>query len=292
MHSRASSHDIPRRPPVLGLPAAAVTGNWYAGKRFHSRMGDALSLTFPEGEAFFVESVRHFQGQLEDPALVEAVQAFVAQEAAHGRAHRSFNRALEEGGLPVAAELQAELRALFNTVRRVLSPKSQLAVTCGLEHFTALMAEQLIGDREHREALAPEVRPLWLWHALEETEHKSVAFDVYRAVGGGYLRRALIMVLTTLFFFRVTDRFRRRLQAVDGPLSGRELLEAVDHVWGRRGLMRRLIPGYLAYFRPSFHPTDHDARGLIAWCRDYLSGPGRPQNWAASQPTERNTQPT
>jgi len=290
MESTASAHDIPRRRPVLGLPPAAVTGNWYAGKRFHSRMGDALSLTFPEGEAFFVESVRHFQDQLEDPALLRAVHDFVAQEAAHGRAHRSFNQTLEDGGLPVVAELEAELRAFFKTVRRVLSPKSQLAVTCALEHFTALMAEQLIRDREHREALAPEVRPLWLWHALEETEHKSVAFDVYRAIGGGYLRRALLMVLTTVCFFSLTDRFRRRLQAVDGPLSGREMLEAFDHVWGRRGMMRRLIPAYLAYFRPSFHPTDHDSRALIAWCREHLYG--QAQNCAASQPTDRNTQPT
>ncbi|MFO0723817.1 MAG: metal-dependent hydrolase [Myxococcota bacterium] len=266
--------DIPRRKPVLGLPAAAVTGHWYANKRFHSRMGDALSLLFPEGERFFVESVRYFQGQIEDPTLKKAVADFVAQEAAHGRAHRAFNQALGEGGLPMAQELEGELRAVLDFVRRIFGPKSQLAVTCALEHFTALMAEQLMREPEHREAMAPEVRPLWLWHALEESEHKSVAFDVYRAVGGGYWRRVSIMILTTLMFFTMTSRFQRRLIRHEGPLSWAEILEGVDHIWGRKGMMRRLIPDYLAYFRPKFHPTDHDSSALIAWCRAYLYGPG------------------
>ena len=148
-------------------------------------------------------------------------------------------------------------------------------MTCALEHFTAILAERIINDTEDREAMHPAIRPLWVWHALEETEHKAVAFDVYRAVGGGYLRRVLVMSLTTIVFIGVAAYFQARLLAADpAPFSLRDYLGGFDHLWGRRGAFRKLIPHYLAYYRPSFHPNDRDASELIAWARDYLYGPG------------------
>jgi predicted metal-dependent hydrolase len=269
--------EIPKRRPVLGLPSAAVNGRWFGGKRFPSTMGDALSLLFPEGERFFVESVRHYLPDLRDPRLRAEVEAFIAQEAAHGRAHRAFNQQLRDGAQPIAAELEREVRALLDLVRRVFSPMSQLAITCALEHFTALLAEHLMREADHREAIDPAVRPLWLWHALEESEHKSVAFDVYQAAGGGYVRRVLIMLATTTVFFAVTHRFQQRLlDASGGPLTPEERREAFEHVWGPRGVLRAQLESWLTYFRPGFHPTDHDSAELIAWCRTHLFGPGGP----------------
>lgn len=266
---------IPRRRPVLGLPPAAVASRWYRGELFHTRFCDALSLFFPEGERFFVESVHHFRDRLSDPALRAAVADFVAQEAAHGRAHRAFNGTLAAEGLPLVSELEANAVRTLRLAHRLLTPHGRLAVTCALEHFTAILAEQVLGDPTHREAMSPEIRALWVWHALEETEHKAVAFDVYRAVGGGYARRVAVMLLTTAVFAGTTAYTHARLMAAEPqPPTLRELVRGLDYMWGRPGLMRKLIPAYLEYLKPSFHPDDRDTRALVAWGRNYLYGPG------------------
>ncbi len=80
-------------------------------------------------------------------------------------------------------------------------PRSvQLATTIALEHFTAIVAHQLLTNPKATEGMHPNVKPLWLWHAVEETEHKAVCFDVYQQVGGGYLNRALNMARVMLGF--------------------------------------------------------------------------------------------
>src|SRR5208282_1600816 len=145
--------------------------------------------------------------------------------------------------------------------RRRLAPRGQLAVTCALEHYTAILAEQLLREVDHRDAGHESVRPLWIWHALEESEHKAVAFDVYEAMGGSYLHRVAIMLLTTAFFFGETAN-------VHGWLG------AVDYFWGRPGLLRKLVPAYLDYFRPGFHPDDRDTTSLLKGWRERLFGEG------------------
>lgn len=262
---------------MLGLTPAVVAGRWVGDSLFHSRFVDALSLFFPEGERFFVESVLHFRDRIDDPALREAVAAFAAQEGAHGRAHRAFNSALRDEGLPVVVELERKAKALLDLGRRILSPKGQLAVTCALEHYTAIMAEQLLREPLVRERMTEEIRTLWIWHALEETEHKAVAFDVYRAVDGGYARRVALMLLTSLGFVGMTAYAHARLMAADRePTTLREVALGLNFMWGKPGLMRSLIPAYLEYFKPSFHPDDRDAAELVAWGRRYLYGPGGP----------------
>jgi uncharacterized protein len=137
-------------------------------------------------------------------------------------------------------------------------------VTCALEHFTAILAEQLLATDEHRSAAHESVRPLWVWHALEESEHKAVAFDVYRAAGGGYVRRARVMLLATACFFGVTLNVHVRFLRAQGELGNvRGWLGAVRYLWLRPGLLRRLVPAYLDYFRPGFHPDDRDTRSLV-----------------------------
>ncbi len=274
--ARGARTAIPRRKPVLGLSAASVAGYWFRGKKFPTRFCDALSLFFPEGERFFVESVHHFKDHIQDPALRAAVDDFIAQEAAHGRAHRSFNGALRDEGLPVTVELEARAKALLDLGRRILSAEGQLAVTCALEHYTAILAEQLLREPFIRDQMAPDVRALWIWHALEETEHKAVAFDVYQAVDGSYARRVAVMLLTSACFIGMTAYAHTRLMRADAaqPTEWADVLQGLNFMWGRPGMMRRLIPAYLEYFKPSFHPDDRDASALVAWGRQYLYGPG------------------
>jgi predicted metal-dependent hydrolase len=265
--------EIVRRRVEFDFDPAAVPRDWYRGDVHLTTFWNALSLLFPEGELFFVESVRRYRPRIEDAALRAEVDAFITQEAMHGRGHRGFNEMLREQGLGVATELEEQLRGLLNLARRTLSPAGQLAVTCALEHYTAILAEQLLSDSRHREAGHESVRPLWVWHALEESEHKAVAFDVYRTFGGGYARRVSVMLLTTAFFFGEVAYVHARFLRARGELANvRGWLGALGYLWGRPGLLRKLVPAYFAYFRPGFHPDDRDTSSLLGVWRERLFG--------------------
>ena len=255
---------IPRRDVDFGFDPETVPRDWCHDDPFQTTFLNALSLLFPEGEKFFVESVKQHKQYVTTSELAEQVKGFIGQEAMHGKEHRAFNELLVSHGYGVAPKVDLRLRGFFKIVRKVLSPKSQLAATCALEHFTAMLAESLLRDERMRNEIDESVRGLWLWHALEESEHKAVAFDVYRAANGGYVRRSAIMLLTTVVFFAVQMLTHARLMATRGILFRPwRWLRGIGRMFVWPGHMTRLVPAYLAYFRPSFHPDDRDTRALL-----------------------------
>ena len=265
---------IEKRRLEFAFEPPMVPTAWYGGNEHRTAFLSALSLVFPEGERFFVDSVRRYKDRIEDPDLRSAVEAFIGQEAAHGKEHRAFNALLRDRDYPVAAQEEEDLRELLGRAKTTLPARSRLAVTCALEHFTAILAEQLLGDEALPSSFHPSVRGLWVWHALEETEHKAVAFDVYVAIGGGYLRRAAMMATTTAIFlsriFRIHIAFlRSRGKALE--LRGWLSLANFLFGWGP-GLFRRALPAYLAYYRPGFHPDERDTHALLARWRSALFG--------------------
>ena len=264
---------IPRRDVNFDLDPATIPRDWANNDGYETTFLNALSLLFPEGEKFFVESVKQHKDLVTDPQLARDVAGFIGQEAMHGREHRAFNDLLVGHGYAVAPRVDANLRQFLKRVRRTLSPASQLAVTTALEHFTAMLAEQLLEHPRMREPIHPDVAPLWLWHALEESEHKAVAFDVYRAAGGSYVRRVLIMLLTTVVFFAVQAFVHARLMATRKILwKPWTWARGVTRMWIYPGFFTRLAPAYLSYFRPSFHPNDRDTRALLASWQAELFG--------------------
>ena len=271
----ATNDMIPRRHLEFVFDPERVPLDWYANDEFATAFLDALSLLFPEGERFFVDSVKRLREHVRDPELDAAVTGFIGQEAMHGKGHRAFNDMLRDRGMHSAPRLERQLDGLLALVRRTLPPKSRLAATCALEHFTAMLAEALLKhDRMHGEA-HESIRPLWLWHALEESEHKAVAFDVYRAAGGGYVRRAWIMILTTIIFFAFTAWVHGHFLAERRILwKPWRWVRGAAHMWIWPGWLTRLTPAYFAYFRPGFHPDDRDTRALLAAWRERLFGEG------------------
>jgi predicted metal-dependent hydrolase len=264
---------IVRRRIDFSFDPDAVPRDWYREDPHLTTFWNALSLFFPEGERFFVESVRRFRDRIDDPEQRAAIEAFMGQEAMHGRGHRSFNDLVRSRSPRVVEQTDRDVRRLLNLARRTLSTRGRLAVTCALEHFTAILAEQLLAREDHGAASHASVRPLWIWHALEESEHKAVAFDVYRAVGGGYARRVAVMLLTTVLFVAETAITHTRLLRAEGRLADvRGWLRALDYFWLRPGLFRRLLPAYLDYFRPGFHPDDRDTSSLLDTWRERLFG--------------------
>lgn len=274
--SGRAPRNLERRNVDFPFDPASVPRAWFRDDLWQSLFMDALSLVFPDGERFFVDSVKRFASQLEDPALRADALAFAAQEGMHGREHGAFNETLAaQLDRAAVAKSEAEVRAILKLVKRSLPPHARLAVTCALEHFTALLAEQLLTHEETHQDMHASVRPLWLWHALEESEHKAVAFDVYEAAGGNYPVRAGIMILTTIVFFAEIANIHVRLLRAEGMLlDGRAWLRGLDYMWGKPGFFRQLIPRYLDYYRRDFHPDDHDASAIHARWREKLLGEG------------------
>jgi len=265
--------DIPRRD--VDFAFADVPRDWADNDAYETTFLNALSLLFPEGEQFFVRSVKHFADQIADPELARQVTGFIGQEAMHGREHRAFNELLVSHGYREARRVEANLKSFLAFIRRILTPHGRLAATCALEHFTAMLAEGLLRDARMRDPMHPSVRSLWLWHALEESEHKAVAFDVYRATGGGYLRRCAIMVAATIIFFIAHGIVHARLMATRRILwKPWRWARGATRFFLYPAFFTRLAPVYLAYFKPSFHPNDRDTNALLAEWREELFGAG------------------
>lgn len=241
--------------------------NWHAMGPQVTHFANAMSLFFPDGERFFIHTVRHYRDRIESSALQQAVSAFIGQEALHGREHEDYNRLLDQAGLP-AQMLQDHARDFLEWVKRMLPPSAQLSTTIAQEHFTAILAELVLTDPRILEGADAQLAALWRWHALEETEHKAVAFDVYQATvgrgSGAYALRCAGMVLTTAAFLGLTLYYQQRLQAADARVRRWEGLGRFGRFMLRSpALLPRLATPWLRYFRPGFHPWDHDNRYLL-----------------------------
>ncbi len=243
------------------------------GDLLHTHLTVALTSLFPDGEDFFVRSVRHYRDQITDPALKRQVAGFIGQESVHGREHRDFNARLAELGYPTK-QFEWVTRKGLALRERVAPPIANLAVTAALEHFTATLAELVLTNEEVRDQFGhDEVRNLFLWHALEESEHKAVAFDVYRAVGGSERLR-----IWTMKFIRVGLVAGIVLQMTISLLGDRAAyrpsrLRKSLRRFRRSPLLQRAIWEQLCeYDRPGFHPDDRDTNQLVEQWRTELFG--------------------
>jgi uncharacterized protein len=234
----------------------------YAGDPFLTDLLTALSLTFPDGEGMFVRSVRYYLDRIRDPVLKKQVLAFVGQEAAHAAAHRAFNERVRQLGVDTSA-IENDARSEMEKGRR-LRPAALLAITCALEHFTAILGAQMLRRRDWQEEASATVVRFWLWHAVEENEHKAVAFDVYQRFVGNYRLRIRAMLGVTPHFIGRLIRYQLQLARQDGRLFDLPMWwRGLRRLWGRGGCFRELVPHYFAYFRPDFHPWRDDTHGLI-----------------------------
>lgn len=235
---------------------------WHGGNVFQTAFFNALSLQFPEGEQQFIDSVRLYQDQIDDPKLKQEVRGFIGQEALHGREHRAYNEALKARGYNIDA-LDARFSKHMKWVGQ-LPGNRQLAGTCGAEHYTAVLADAILGDPKVLAAATPRMRALWRWHAIEETEHKSVAFDVYRQCINNERLRKIVFLFVTYNFFKYTFINTCSMLKTEGKLwSVRTWLDGVRFLWGKHGVLRRCLPGFLAYFRTGFHPWQHNNKALL-----------------------------
>jgi predicted metal-dependent hydrolase len=239
---------------------------WLAGDPVATAWHNALSATFPRGEAFFIEAVKaHREGV--PPQLEAEIRAFVRQEINHTREHVAFNRAAEDAGFDMARidKRVEELLAMTKDRPVILN----LAATMALEHYTAMMAHEFLANPAHFTGAEPEVANMWRWHAIEEIEHKGVAYDTWAFATREWSRwkrwkvKTLMMLIVTKNFLihRIEDTVD--LLAQDGLTGAKWKWRLAAYLLCRPGVLRRIFPAWVAYFMPGFHPWNHDDRALI-----------------------------
>lgn len=238
---------------------------WYGGQPFATHFLDALSSTFPPGEAFFVRSVLRYRDAIEDPELRRAIQAFAGQEGQHSHQHgRHLELLLAQGYTGLATRNRLVDRIMQWSLRR--APLFSLSGTAALEHLTAILARRLLGQPERFLApMDPRMAPLWQWHAVEEAEHKAVAFDVLARVSDSHALRAFQLAQNTVgLFLEILDRTVYMLWK-DGLLLRRRVwADGLRFLFGRHGFLRGLGPDYWPWYRRDFHPNDVDDGPLLS----------------------------
>lgn len=256
---------------------------WNNNDAYRSQLLNGLSFMFPVGEQFFIDSVRHFakdvaaQGKTE---LFDEIKLFIGQEATHRHLHQQYNDHLVSKGYSAWVE-----RTLARVIKHTafFDPRTKLAITVAYEHFTAILGDGLLRYPSWTEGMEPTMRKIWMWHAAEESEHKAVALDTYRAVGGGYVRRVAMYLLISLEFMYYAFVQSALMLSKDGQFLKRKTWGSALRFWlGRDGILWHTAPHWFAFLKPNFHPWQHDNRALVARWRQDFATTYRPLN---NQPT-------
>ncbi|HEX8987865.1 MAG TPA: metal-dependent hydrolase [Rhodocyclaceae bacterium] len=257
----------PRMPEIDW--GATFARHWLGGSPARTHGFNALSFLFPQAERFFIEVAREVMAEMEgrvEPKLRRAVMAFIVQEATHTRQHGQYNAILRAQGYENVVYRFVE--DLQEESRRHASPLTRLAVVCGYEHYTAILGNYVLSDPSVLASAEPRMALIWGWHSAEETEHKGVCFDLYRAAGGGWLRRVLVFLLVTVNFNVMYFRLYLSLLRRDGRLRPRSLAhtasDSIRFFFGPHGVGWQLLLHGVRYLRPSFHPWQHDNREKLA----------------------------
>jgi len=262
---------VPPRNMVFDHGAVDDRYPFFNGNPLASLMFVVFSGIFPAGERFFVDTVRAFRDRIDDPVLKAQVSGFIGQEALHGREHERLNQVFASRGIAVDVP-DRYVRWSLRQLKR-LPARQQLACTILMEHFTAHLAEQWLTDETFKATSDPETMKLWLWHAVEELEHKAVAYDVFEAVGGTRAERAAAGVLVLGVLLPGVVASWGVLLAKEGRLTDvRGNLRGLGFLFGRRGFLTGVARQLPAFFTRRFHPAQHDTRALEAAWREILFG--------------------
>ncbi|MCC6477795.1 MAG: metal-dependent hydrolase [Sphingomonadaceae bacterium] len=240
--------------------------HWVRGDMFATAFLNALSVVFPRGEAFMIEALHPWRDRTEG-ALQRDIATFIEQEAAHSREHVGFNRAIIEAGY--------DIEALDRAIKQFVSffagcgEITKLGATMCIEHLTAIVAAEILKNREHLEGTDLELRKLWLWHAIEEVEHKAVAFDVWmfatREWSGArrWLTRSALLLAVSLSFFVNRTRGQVELLRQDGLSKPAGWWQSIRHGFAKGAIGRNVLGPWFEFFRPGFHPHTIDDRELL-----------------------------
>jgi len=274
----ATKSVTPIVPRDLDVDFRAVPRHWLASNATVTAIANGVNLLFPHGERFFVRSVKHFLGEIDDPALRAAIKGFFGQEGRHAHAHDEFNQILRTQGVEIDRFLERYKR-ISSWLEAHLSPKLNLAITAAAEHFTAILAEGAFSQNVLDKA-APEMRALLAWHAAEEIEHKAVAFDVLQKVDPSYALRIAGLVLGTAILggFWAWGALMLLDQEQLTPVRAWRQLGRMPK---RDPIVRRVfVRGIRQYLARGFHPSQNATERIAA---DWMAARGMVMPGARSE---------
>ncbi len=231
---------------------------WLGNNPFKTHLLNSFTLLFPAGEKFFIRSIAKFQKDLEDPKLREEVKAFIQQETQHYLEHEKFFDNLKHQGYDIDGLVEWLDSFIENVPDKLNSPKMNLALTAGLEHITALLAEIGLKDNFLEEA-QKEMKDLFEWHAAEEIEHRSVAYDVLQSVDPSYALRVAGLVYAYLLMSVFSGSFTVALLYQDRKLlSDKVWREFISVFFTDNALALKAVFVFMRYLHPDFHPSHND----------------------------------
>lgn len=257
--------DLTIRHLLIDLDAPPAR-HWCGGDAFVTAWLNALSMSFPIGEQFFIDSLRSAVTELpeeEQATWQREIQDFVAQEATHRQIHKRFNDHLLKGGMVNGWERRIKRRLRYINH---LSPKHHVAITAAYEHFTAVMSGWILNNPDRLSGSEERFKTMWLWHASEEIEHRNVAFDMFQRIDGRLALRNRWMKRVTLVFF--IDAFLQTLSNLrrDGTLWRRATWQSGwRFLFAPGGLLRTSYAPWRDYFKADFHPNQHENLGSGVW---------------------------
>ena len=274
---RLKSNQVEVKPRRMSFPFSKVkTKFFFKDNALLSTFFTALSSTFPAGEAEFIESVRLYRDKVNNNVLLEQIKGFIGQEGHHSYQHKRINEHLRTLGLDAVKlenHLERDIKRMVSDGRRS-NPKVRLAITVAMEHLTAIMAEHMLTNPEVLDSLDSSVQDLLFWHAVEEIEHKAVAFDVYKECEGsektlhGAMRIGTVMFVARLSAYMVALLWWTRTVP-----SFKDIREFYSFMFGDKGLISSIRKPYMQFFKPGFHPWDRDDSHLIEKWKKQLYKP-------------------
>jgi len=236
---------------------------YFDNSPFKTHFLSGLSVIFPLGEKFFIDSVKNYQDKIIDADRKEELLTFIKQENWHSYAHQKYNLWVASHGLPAEYLEQLTFKKL-ERVKQKINKRGWLCISVGSEHITSIMAEHLLKHPELLDTMHPHFRQLWTWHAIEELEHKSVAINTLNTAGGGNLR--FVMILTTISF--VSDIIRNTiilLHADKQLFKWKTLQDAISLLFNfKNGFVTKLVMPWFSFMKKDFHPDQIDHTPLMS----------------------------
>lgn len=282
MATKRTPEDVTILPRDLHFDmSAANSEHWLDEDPVATAIFNAMSLTFPDGERMFMDAVKAYRGELSGK-LAQDVKDFISQEAIHSREHHLLNNKIDREKYPVD-EIEAAIKERIAFAREG-GPFRMLMATICLEHFTAMMAELMTvantDDVPLFSKTDPALERLWRWHAMEETEHKAVAYDVFLEATKDwsglkrYFRRSISMLLITRNFTQNIADHAVSLLLADGYTEKDARRAVKEFLWKKPALFGKGWKTWLSWFKPGFHPWDHDNRDVMAdWKEEFTAVP-------------------
>ena len=243
-----------------------IPRHWAGGDAVKTHFLNGISAILPQGEEYFVQTVRDNMDRITDPELAVMCRKFFGQEGHHTNEHRTFNEYLvNKQGYKHLPRLEKWMWSLVDFFSAITDDDTHLIFVSGAEHMTAVTGHQVLSEADYWLEDNNPLSSILIWHAVEEVEHKSVVYDVHDHLGGSYWKRILWMpAIVSVVATGVVANQLYMLHA-DGELKKpKTWWRLFNFYFGIGGVSQKLFSKeFLSYMLPSFHPWQLDDRHLI-----------------------------